>query len=104
MDFERKVPRLRASLSFLLPDGWKGEVVDLSATGIRMRSLAVLERETEVAGTLVLPDGRKIALTGMVVWTSPPNYAAYMPAEIGLQLTNVPADYLEAVADLFAAQ
>jgi hypothetical protein len=103
MDFTRKIPRLKASLPFLLPDGWKGEAVDLSANGIRIQCILLLEKDTEVTGTLVLPDGKSVELTGTVVWTAPPVYADYtVPGEVGLELTEVSPEYLSVLANLFA--
>jgi hypothetical protein len=100
---ERVVPRLRRSLTFLLPDGWSSEVVDLSATGLRLRCLAVLLQGTEVDGKLVLPDGNELKLKATVVWTSPPDLSIHMLGEIGLQLIEPPPEYHRALAELFAS-
>ena len=91
-------------MTFLLPDGWKGEVIDLSAAGMRIQSVAVLEPKTEVEGTLVLDDGVRIPLKGVVIWSTPPDHRAYVLAEIGLELQAVPESYLAALATLFAEE
>ena len=41
--FGRTFPRLQKELKLELPDGWSGEVIDLSLVGIRLRSVAVLK-------------------------------------------------------------
>jgi hypothetical protein len=102
IDPERKLPRIRKQLTFLLPDGWKGEVVDLSAVGMRIQSLVLLPPQTVVEGELVLPDGERLALKGEVVWSNPPDHRNYLPAELGLELVDVPDAYLSALARLFA--
>jgi hypothetical protein len=88
----------------LLPDGWKGEVVDLSAAGMRIQSVAVLEPRTEVEGKLVLDDGTIIPLKGVVVWSTPPDHRAFVLAEVGLELQAVPEQYLAALTRLFAEE
>ncbi len=100
---ERVVPRLRRSLKFLLPDGWSSEVVDLSATGLRVRCLAVLQQGTEVEGKLILPDESELSLKATVVWTSPPDHSIQMLGEVGLQLVEPPPEYHRALAELFAS-
>ncbi len=100
----RKVPRLRRHLEFLLPDGWKGEVVDLSLTGMRIQSVVELHRLTSVEGELVLPSGRKLAVRGRVIWSTPPDHLAFIPAELGLELSEVSEEYAAAVAELFASE
>jgi len=101
---ERTFPRLKRSLAFLLPDGWRGEVVDMSAAGLRVLSVAVLEPKSEVEGTLVLEDGDRIPLKAKVIWATPPDHKALVLAEMGLELQNVPETYLRALARLFAEQ
>lgn len=105
MGFEsdRKVPRLKKQLEFLLPDGWKGEVVDLSLTGMRLQSVVELHRLKQIEGELVLPDERRIPLRGRVVWSTPPDHRAFIPAELGLELLEVPDEYAAAVAEMFAS-
>lgn len=96
------VPRLKASLTFHLPDGWRGEVLDLSATGLRIRSVAVIQPGLEFDGTLVLQDGKTITLPVRAVWSRPPDLAGYLPGEVGFELLEVPEAYHTAVAKLFA--
>jgi hypothetical protein len=95
---------LRASLAFLLPDGWRGEVVDLSATGLRIQCLALLTPQAIIEGTLVVDAKTSVKLRGVVVWTSPPDHRGFVPAEFGLELLEVPQAYLDALAGLFAEQ
>ncbi|MHB8872929.1 MAG: PilZ domain-containing protein [Myxococcaceae bacterium] len=87
-----------------MPDGWKGEVVDLSATGLRIQCLALLTPQSVIEGTLVIDEKTSIRLKGVVVWTSPPDHRGFVPAEFGLELTEVPEVYLRALARLFAEQ
>ncbi len=98
----RVVPRLKTSLTFHLPDGWRGEVVDLSATGLRIRCVAVLEKNLEFEGTLVLQDGKQIPLPVRVVWIRLPDHAGYLPGEVGFELLQVPNEYHSELARLFA--
>jgi|SRR5579871_916049 len=101
---ERTFPRLKKALTFLLPDGWRGEVVDLSAAGMRIQSVVVLQPKTEVEGSLVLEDGSTIPLKGMVVWATPPDHRAFVLAEVGIELQSVPDVYLQALTKLFAEE
>ncbi|MFN7133371.1 MAG: PilZ domain-containing protein, partial [Myxococcales bacterium] len=48
MHEDRKLPRLTRPLELTLEDGWRAEVEDLSATGLRIRTLAVLPRGAEL--------------------------------------------------------
>jgi hypothetical protein len=102
MEPNRQLPRLKKSLAFLLPDGWQGEVVDLSAIGMRVQSLVLLPEGTEVKGTLMLPGSSPLPIQGKVVWSQAPDHENRIPAEMGLELTSVSEPYLEAVAKLFA--
>jgi PilZ domain len=88
----------------LLPDGWMGEVFDLSATGIRVRTVAVIPRTTDLEGTLILPNGEQVALHGRVVWATPPDHLRKVPGEIGIELRDVPERYFSALARFFADQ
>lgn len=85
-----------------LPDGWTGEVIDLSATGLRIRSLVRLQRHTEIEATLQLHDGSKIALHGKVIWVAADSKITAGPTEFGLELEDVPREYFTALATLFA--
>ncbi len=76
--------------------------MDLSAVGMRIQSLVLLPPQTLVEGELQLEDGKTIALKGEVVWSAPPDHRNYVPAEIGLELMDVPQAYLDALASLFA--
>lgn len=77
-------------------------MVDLSATGMRVRSLVVFDIEASVETTLVLPDNRRIPLRGQVVWRNLPAFELGTPGEFGMELTEPPAEYLSALAGLFA--
>lgn len=76
-------------------------MVDLSATGMRVRSLVRLQRLEELDAQLVLRDGSKVAVHGRVVWTQESSDAPG-PAEFGLELSQVPEAYFTALAALFA--
>ena len=95
---------MKRALTLLLPDGWKGQVVDLSATGMRVRSVAVIPRNTELEGTLILPDGEPVQIVGTVVWARPPDHLHSVPAEFGVRLNDVPDTYFSALVRLFADQ
>jgi len=88
----------------LLPDGWRGEIIDLSAIGVRVRSVAVIPRNTDVEGTVILPDGERIPLRGRVVWSTPPDHLRDVPSEFGIELTDVSERYLSTLVRFFADQ
>lgn len=77
-------------------------MVDISAAGLRVRSVVLVEEKTELEGTLILEGGERIHLRGKVVWASPPDHRGFLPAEFGLVLKTVPEAYLRALARLFA--
>ncbi len=85
-----------------MPDGWRGEVVDVSATGMRVRSVVVLAPNSELEGALVLEDGRQIPVAAVVVWTAPAELAGAGLSEFGLELVRPSEQYLAAIAQLFA--
>ena len=101
-DGGRKLPRVHRQLDFELPDGWHGEVVDLSATGLRIQCIAEIPLHTVIEGALKVKGGKTIALKGTVVWSQPAEHRAYVPAEIGLELLDAPDAYLKLVAEIFA--
>ena len=101
-DIGRRVPRLKKSLPFELPDGWAGEVVDLSAVGLKVQSVALLAEGAVVTGTLVLPGGSRLVLSGRVIWCKAPDHARHALAEIGIELVDPPELYLRSLAELFA--
>ena len=76
--------------------------MDLSAVGMRLKSIAVLEKGTVVEGKLLVPDEEPIPLKGEVIWLSPPDHGNFVPAEMGLELVEVPDAYLKVLARLFA--
>lgn len=90
------------SLKLLLPDGWAGEVLDLSATGMRVRSLALFDIDAQVDATLVMPDERRLRVSGRVAWRTAPVFELGTPGEFGLALMDPPAEYVAALATLFA--
>jgi hypothetical protein len=100
-ELERQTPRVKISMTFVLPDGWRAEVVDASATGLKVRSVAVLPKESEFEGELVYEDQR-IPLWVVVVWVEPADLELGLPAQMGLQLRQVPEAYLELLARIFA--
>ena len=99
---KRQVPRLIATLPIRLPDGWRGEVLNLSATGMRVRTMALLPMDSVIEAVLE-PEGRAIPVAGTIVWAEPPNFKLGVLGEIGLQLSEPPQAYLELIADLFAS-
>lgn len=100
---KRQVPRLIATLPIRLPDGWRGEVLNLSATGLRVRTMALLAVDS-VLDAVVDPEGRAIGVSATVVWAEPPNFKLGVLGEIGLQLEEPSQAYLELIADLFASE
>jgi len=76
----------------------------VSLSGMKIRSVAYLARNQQLDGHLVLPDGRRIALHVLVVWSTPPDPAGFVLAEAGLEILNVPAEYAAALVDIFAQE
>jgi len=88
-------------LAIRLPDGWRGEVLDLSANGLRVRTMAVFEPEL-VIEAFIERKGRSIAVKATVIWIEPPNFDLGQLGEMGLELSDVSPEYLQLVSDLFA--
>lgn len=101
-DGSRTLPRVSKHLDFELPDGFRGEVVDLSATGLRIQCIAEIPLQTVVEGALRVKGGQRIPLKGTVVWKQPADHRGYVPAEIGLELAEAPEEYLKLLAQIFA--
>lgn len=78
--------------------------MDLSATGLRIQSIAVLPRDLQLEGELELEHGERLKLRCEVVWSVPPDHAGYVPAEVGVVLIEPPARYLELLVSLFARE
>lgn len=98
---KRIAPRLRTTLTVRLPDGWQGEVVDLSAAGMRVRTMAVIPLET-VIDVKIEHGGRLVPARMTVVWAEPPSFDVGELGEIGLELAEVSDTYLQLAAELFA--
>ena len=98
---KRQVPRLPITLTVRLPDGWKGEVINLSANGLRIRTMALLEPEI-VLDAVIEHAGREFAVRASVIWSDPPNYELGVLGEFGLQLIEPTEQYLKLAAELFA--
>jgi hypothetical protein len=97
------LPRLRKDLTLQLPDGWLGDVVDVSATGMRVRSGVMLPIGSEFRGTLQWPDHAPFQVGARVVWVKP-REAGLIPLEMGLEMVEPTPEYLEALAELFSEQ
>jgi hypothetical protein len=69
--------------------------VDLSLTGLRVQSIAVLEKDTQLEGELEFEEGKRLPLKCEVVWSNPPDHAGYVPAEMGLAILNPPPEYID---------
>jgi hypothetical protein len=69
---------------------------------MRIQCLVLLERGAPVEGSLEMPDGSTVPVKGVVVWTQPPDHPGFVPAEMGIELSNITEEYLRAVASLFA--
>jgi hypothetical protein len=102
MTVERGVPRMPVRLEVLLPDGWKGEVLDASVTGMRVRSLLVVKVGETLDVTLQLEDGATLPMKGDVAWADVPDFAVNGSAEFGLAFSEVPQHYLTLLSTLFA--
>ena len=98
---KRQTPRLRTALTVRLPDGWTGEVVDLSAAGMRVRTMALIPLESVIDLT-VEHLGRHIPVRMTVIWAEPPDFHVGGLGELGLQLAEVSETYLKLAAELFA--
>ncbi|HLT29963.1 MAG TPA: PilZ domain-containing protein [Myxococcaceae bacterium] len=98
----RSLPRLTRRLTISVHDGWKGEVVDLSAVGLRIRTVLDLPKDSQIEAALQLEGGRTIPIRARVVWVNPAQHLEKVPAELGLELSEVSEDYTRLVAELFA--
>jgi hypothetical protein len=98
---KRQVPRLPTTLTIRLPDGWRGEVLDLSANGLRVRTMAMFEIESIVDAVLEY-NATKIPIKATVIWMEAPKFDLGILGEMGLELMQVSPEYLQLVADLFA--
>jgi len=92
---------VRTALTVRLPDGWSGEVLDLSAAGMRVRTMAVIPVES-VIDVKVEHRGRLVPARMTVVWAEPPSFDLGELGELGLQVAEVSEDYLKLAAELFA--
>jgi len=92
---------VRTALTVRLPDGWSGEVLDLSAAGMRVRTMAVIPVESVIDGK-VEHRGRLVPARMTVVWAEPPSFDLGELGELGLQVAEVSEDYLKLAAELFA--
>jgi hypothetical protein len=100
----RTLPRLRHSLKVVVHDGWRGEVLDLSALGLRVRCVLEMPVGALFEGELLLEDGRTLPLRGEVVWSVAPDHVAGLPGELGVRLNEVPEAYTRLLSSLFAAE
>ena len=96
------MPRLKRALTVSLADGWRGDVIDLSAVGLRVQCLLALQPGAEIDGELHLDGGEVVPLKGKVVWATPPDHSNWVLAEVGIELTDVSERYHRALAELFA--
>ncbi|MFN0063080.1 MAG: PilZ domain-containing protein [Myxococcaceae bacterium] len=105
VEFEppRHIPRVRRTLSVWTREGVEGEVVDLSAVGLRVQAIAELAPTGRFEGELLLEDGRRVAVSGIVAWRSPADIPGFTAGEIGVELVEPTEEYLRVVASLFAA-
>lgn len=87
-----------------LEDGWRAEADDVSATGMRISTLAVLQPGLEIVLELPLEEELTIPLRARVVWAEPPEPARQKLGTAGLALLEPPSEYLNWVATLFAEQ
>ncbi len=98
------MPRVFTPVELVLEDGWRAEASDVSATGMRITTLAVLQPGIELSLELPLEGDRSIPLRARVVWAEPPEPARQKLGSAGLDLISPPAEYLTWVAGVFAAQ
>lgn len=87
----------------MTPTGVMCEAVDLSAVGMRVRSMVELALDSQFEGILVLEDGRRVPVQGTVVWRAPSQVPGFTASEIGIELDDPSEAYLNVVASLFAA-
>lgn len=86
----------------ILSDGWRGELVDASITGLRVRSLLVLGVGDPIEVTLVLGENERVDLRGRVAWVKPADFGAASAGDFGVALADAPPAYLALVRELFA--
>ena len=77
-------------------------MVNISATGMCIRSMLSLSPQSLVEGTLSFGNGRVVSLKAIVKWSTPRDYERAKPAEMGLELLEIPEEYLAGLAELFA--
>jgi hypothetical protein len=72
-----------------------GFTYDLSTDGIFIRSIRIPQPGSIVTARLSLPDGKRVALRGLVqrAYRAPGALARLVPSGFGLRLMNAPADY-----------
>jgi hypothetical protein len=92
---------LQTALPIRLTDGWHGEVLNMSATGLRVRTVLLLHPGQPFEGVLE-HGGREIAVQGFVIWADPPEFDLDRPGEAGIALVDVSHDYFALLAELFA--
>lgn len=76
-------------------------MLDLSATGMRIRTMALIPEET-VLEVVLETGGRRIAVRAAVIWSEPPSFDVGELGEMGLQLVEASEEYLQLAAELFA--
>ena len=96
METRRRAPREQRHLRFACQDDQHGQVLDLSAVGLRVRTPKAWANGTRVGPlTLTFEDGRRAEVTAVVVWVKRRDAAA---AEMGLDLLEANRDYFDRLA------
>ena len=100
----RDFPRLKQAIPLELRGGDEAQIIDLSAAGMRIQAMKALKIGATIQGKLTLAKGGKaIPLKGTVMWVTPKPFRGHAPVEMGIQLAVIPDEYLDALAELFAA-
>jgi hypothetical protein len=105
-DCMRRVPRLEPGqrLDILMRGVGPGEVMDLSIIGMRIRCSRAAPEGAGFTGELLFEDRPTIRVQGRVAWRSASAQAGWKPAEVGVELSQVPEAYAHMVAELFATR
>ena len=81
-----------------------GTTIDISATGICLKTREHLSAGQELTIQLKLPDGEKISLNAKVVWVKGMDYSMYSDQSVGIQLTGPIGDNEKKFVRYYAQQ
>ena len=92
---------MKHSLSFWFQDGWRGQVTEMAALGMKIECFEKFEIGSPVEGMLLLGGNRSLRLVGHVVWCQERKPRGF---ELGVELDEVPKEYLQILAERFSGK